>query len=55
MPARFHPNTHARSLRPKIAIKLLRFFRVLEAPFLHLSSLGIYKRNLLKARVIICS
>jgi hypothetical protein len=42
-------------LRPKIAIKLFRFLRVLQSPLLYFPSFGIYKRNLLKARVIICS
>src|SRR5882724_10403558 len=54
-PLASHPDPHARSLRPKIAIKLFRFLGMLQPPFLHFPSLGIYKRNLLKARVIICS
>src|SRR5882724_11529966 len=55
MPARFHTDPHARSLRPKIAIKLFRFLGMLQPPFLNLPCFGIYKRYLLKARVIICS
>src|SRR5580692_5968323 len=50
-----HPDTHLHSLGREIAIKLFRFLTVLQSPFLKLPSVGIHKRNLLKARVIICS
>jgi hypothetical protein len=38
-----------------MAVKPFCFLGVLQAPFFHFPSLGIYKRNLLRARVIICS
>jgi hypothetical protein len=51
----FHPHTHLHSLGREIAIKLFRFLTVLQSPFLELPSVCIHKRNLLKARVVICS
>jgi Domain of unknown function (DUF4136) len=39
----------------EITIKLFRFLTVLQSPFLELPSVCIHKRNLLKARVVICS
>jgi hypothetical protein len=49
----FHPHTHL--LSRELAIKLFRFLAVLQSPFLQLPTLRIHKRNLLKARVVICS
>src|SRR5580692_3058455 len=51
----FHPHMHLHSLGGEIAIKLFRFLTVLQSPFLELPSVGIHKRNLLKARVVVCS
>jgi len=49
------PHTHLHSLRREIAIKLFRFLPVLQSPFLKLPGIRIHKRNLLKARVVVCS
>jgi hypothetical protein len=38
----------------EITIKLFRFLTVLQSPFLELPSVRIHKRDLLKARVVIC-
>src|ERR1035438_701342 len=55
MPARLHPYTHLHSLCRQITVELLRFLAVLQSPLLQFPSLGIYKSNLLEARVIIAS
>jgi hypothetical protein len=51
----FHPHTNLHSLGRELAVERLRFLAVLQSPFLELPSVGIHKRNLLKARVVICS
>src|ERR1700674_3654475 len=55
MPARFHAHTNLHPLCRQITVKLLRFLAVLQSPLLQFPGLGIYKSNLLKARVIIAS
>src|ERR1700687_2715968 len=55
MPTRFHPHAHLHSLSREIAIKLFCFLAVLQSPFLELPCVRIHKRNLLKARVGVCS
>src|SRR5215475_3767430 len=55
MPTGFHPNTHLDSSFPQLTVELLRFFWMLESPFLQFSSFGFHIRNLLEARVIIAS
>src|ERR1700730_9310424 len=55
MPARFHPHTNLHSLCRQVTVEFLRFLAVLQSPLLQFPSLGIYKSNLLKARVIIAS
>src|SRR5215510_2455768 len=51
----FHPHSHLHSLRRQVSVKLFRFLAVLQPPFFILSGLGIHKRNLLEARVVITS
>jgi hypothetical protein len=51
----FHSYSHLHSLGREIAIQLFRFLTVLQSPLLKLPSVGIHKRNLLKARVVVCS
>src|SRR5215813_776731 len=51
----FHPHTHLHSMCRQLAVKLLRFLGVLQLQLPVISRFGIHKRNLLKARVIICS
>src|SRR5262249_15410122 len=51
----FHPHSHLHCLRRQLSVKLFRFLAVLQPPFFILSGLGIHKRNLLEARVIIAS
>src|SRR5208282_3441575 len=53
MPARLHPDTNFHSLGRQITVELLRFLAVLQSPLLQFPSLGIYKSNLLKARVVV--
>src|ERR1019366_6812935 len=53
VPTRFHPQTHAHSLRREIAIKLFRFLAVLQSPLLQFPGFGIHKRNLLEPRVVV--
>src|SRR5664279_834353 len=53
MPARFHPHTNLHSLCAEITVELLRFLAVPQSPLLQFPGLGIYKSDLLKARVII--
>src|SRR6266852_8347013 len=55
MPARLHPHSHLPSLCRQITVELLRFLAVLQSPLLQFPGLGIYKSDLLKARVIIAS
>ena len=55
MPTGFHPHAHLHSLGRQFAVELLRFLAVLQSPFLQFPSLGIHKRNLLEARVVITS
>src|SRR5450432_3037327 len=51
--ARLHPHANLHSLGTEITVVLLRFFAVLQSPLLQFPSLGIYKSDLLEARVII--
>jgi hypothetical protein len=53
MPTGFHPHAHLRSLSREIAVELLRFLAVLKSPFLQFSRIGIHKRNLLEARMVV--
>src|ERR1035437_2972197 len=53
MPARLHPYAHLHSLCRQITVELLRFLAVLQSPLLQFPSLGIYKSNLLEARVVV--
>src|SRR3984893_7074904 len=55
MPARFHSHTYLHPLCRQITVEFLRFLAVLQSPLLQFPSLGIYKSNLLKARVVICT
>jgi hypothetical protein len=55
MPARLDPHPHPPSLARESAIKLFHFLTVLQSPFLELPTVRIHKRNLLKARVVVCS
>src|SRR5258708_38807994 len=55
MPARFHSHTHLHPLCRQITVEFLRFLAVLQSPLLQFPSLGIYKSNLLEARVVIAS
>src|ERR1700681_3489526 len=55
MPARFHSHTHLHLLCRQVTVEFLRFLAVLQSPLLQFPGLGIYKSNLLKARVIIAS
>src|ERR1039457_2389179 len=51
--ARLHPHANLHSLCTEITVELLRFLAMLQSPLLQFPSLGIYKSNLLEARVII--
>src|SRR5215467_15088695 len=51
----FHPHTHLLSLANEVAIKLLRSLTVFQPLLVTISRFSIHKRNLLEARVIICS
>src|SRR5215469_666701 len=51
----FHTHSHLHSLCRQVSVKLFRFLAVLQPPFFIRSGLGIHKRNLLEARVIIAS
>ncbi|MGB8063423.1 MAG: hypothetical protein WCF26_16135, partial [Candidatus Sulfotelmatobacter sp.] len=53
VPARFHPDTHFEFLRGQISIELFRALAMLQSPFLQLTRVGIDKRNLLEARVVV--
>ena len=55
MPTRFHPHTNRHCPCRQIPVELLRFLAVLQSPFLQFPCFGIYKSNLLKARVLISS
>jgi len=55
MPAGFHPHTYFHSLRRQIPVELLRFLAMQPPPLLQLTCVRIYKRNLLEARVVVCS
>src|ERR1700704_1251528 len=55
MPTRFHSHTQLHPLCRQITVELLRFLAVQQSPLLQFPSLGIYKSNLLEARVVICS
>src|ERR1700722_16735229 len=55
LPARFHSHPYFLSLVRQVTVKLLRFLAVLQSPLLQFPGLGIYKSNLLKARVVIAS
>src|ERR1039457_3409525 len=53
MPAGFHPYTHLHSLGREIAVELLRLFAVLQSLLPAFASVGIHKRNLLEARMVV--
>src|SRR5208282_2284734 len=53
MPACLHPYAHLHSLCRQITVELLRFLALLQSPLLQFTSLGIYKSNLLEARVVV--
>src|SRR5215472_10197751 len=54
VPGGLHPHPHAASLLLEVLVELLRFsITVVQPPFSKFSCLGIRKRNLLEARVII--
>ena len=54
--ARSLPSPHEpSSLCRQITVKLLRFLALVQSPLSQFPGLGIYKSNLLKARVIIAS
>src|SRR5215469_12787835 len=55
MPTGFHAHPHLFSLGREVAIKLFRSLAVFQALLFAISGFAIHKRNLLKARVIICS
>jgi hypothetical protein len=55
MPTGFHPHAHLHSLGREIAVELLRFLAVLQSLLSTISRFRIHKRNLLEARVVICS
>src|SRR6202795_436901 len=55
MSAGFHPHAHLLSLDRELTVELLRYLRVLQSPLLQFPGFGIYKSNLLKGRVVICS
>jgi hypothetical protein len=47
MPTGFHPHPHFHSLPRQFAVKLLRFLRVLQSPFLRFPSVGLHKSNVI--------
>jgi hypothetical protein len=53
MPAGFHPYTHLHSLGRQIAVELLRLLAVLQSLLPAFASVGIHKRNLLEARMVV--
>src|SRR5882762_10889232 len=53
MPTGFHPHAHFHSNRGKIAVELLRFLAVLQSSLLQFPCVGIHKRNLLEARMVV--
>ena len=55
MPAGFHPHAHFHSLRRQVTVELLRFLTMPQSALLQFPGFGIYKSNLLRARLIICS
>jgi hypothetical protein len=55
MPARFLSHTHLPPLCRQVTVEFLRFLAVLQSPLLQFPSLGLYKSNLLEARVVIAS
>src|ERR1700722_370775 len=55
LPAGFHSHPYFLSLVRQVTVELLRFLAVLQSPLLQFPGLGIYKSNLLKARVVIAS
>src|SRR6476469_85380 len=55
MPTGFHSHAHLHSLGCEIAVELLRFLAVLQSLLSTISRFRIHKRNLLEARVVICS
>src|SRR5215470_4559537 len=55
MPTGLHAHAHLFSLGREVAIKLFRPVAVFQALLSAISRFGIYKRNLLEARVIISS
>src|SRR5216684_47219 len=55
MPTGFYPHTHFHSWCCEVTVELFRFLRVLQSPLSKFSSVGIHKRNLLEARVVVTS
>src|SRR5713226_9578321 len=55
MPTGFYPHTHFHSWCCAVTVELFRFLRVLQSPLSKFSSVGIHKRNLLEARVVVTS
>src|SRR5271165_2177189 len=54
MPGRLHPHSHTASCCLELAIELLRLsIAVTQSPFTAFPGVGIYKRDLLNARVIV--
>src|SRR6266436_1446175 len=55
MPTGFHPHAHLLSLGRELTVELLRSLGMVQSPLLQFPSFRIYKSNLLKDRVVICS
>src|SRR5499425_2088225 len=54
MPGGFHPDSHPAACCLELAIELLRFsIAMIQSPFTAFPGVGIYKRDLLNARVIV--
>src|ERR1035437_5350422 len=53
MPTGLHPHPHLFSIGREIAVELLCFLAVLQSSLATISSFGIHKSNLLKARVVV--
>src|SRR5215469_10492424 len=55
MSTSFHPHAYLLSLGSEVSVKRLRFLAVLQSLLPTISCFGIDERNLLEARVVICS
>jgi hypothetical protein len=55
VPTGLHPHAHLHSLCRQVTVELLRCLAVLQSLLSTISRFSIHKRNLLEARVIICS